>query len=315
MNQQPDQHHDAATGGPGSRGRLLVAVDVDGTLLNTELEDVLRPREAAAIRNLCASGHVCALCTGRNRRSVDGLLASSGDDLAGLPLILLNGAVVMGGTPRRQLFRRELARDVVRRLVEIMHAHDALAMVYDTEERGEGLFHEDRSANEILSRYLERRRARIGACHAVADLVQHLPATALEVGTIDTTEKVAALTEQIERSLGDRVKVVNTETLLARETYRWVEVYHRDCSKGQGALLLASHYGIAAGNIVAVGDNYNDLELFAVAGHSVAMGNAPAMVRKAADRVAPPVTRSGAAIILEEIADGRYPNPGPDPEG
>lgn len=297
------------SGGPARGDRLLVAVDVDGTLLNTEFEDALRPREADALRAVVAAGHVCALCTGRNSRSVAHVVASGGDGLDALPLILLNGAVVIGGEPRRRLAHHVLAAPLVRRLVEIFHAHGALAMVFDTEERGGVIYHEGRRANSVLDRYLQRRRESCGACEAVDDLLLRLPEAALEVGTIDTFARVGPLTDQVRAELGDEVQVVNTQTLLARDAYCWAEVYHAAASKGRGALTLAREYGIPAGRIVALGDNYNDLDLFAVAGHRAAMADAPAEVRAAADRVAPPVAESGAAAVLEEIAAGTWPAP------
>jgi len=296
--------------GPGagaSAGRLLVAVDVDGTLLNSEFEDVLRPREVAALRAARRAGHVVALCTGRNSRSTEALLARSDGALGDLPLVLLNGAVVIGGEPRARLAHRTLGGAVVRRLVELFRAHGALPMVYDTDDRGGVLYHEDRAANTPLALYLERRRQTVGHIEAVPDLLARLPAEALEVGTIDREDVVLPLTAAIARELAGQVRVVNTLTLLARDAYRWAEVYHRDCGKGAGALLLAGAHGIPPGDIVAIGDNYNDLDLFAVARHAVAMGNAPAEVRAAAQRVAPPVAESGAAVVLEEIAAGLWP--------
>jgi Cof subfamily protein (haloacid dehalogenase superfamily) len=296
-----------AAGGPGDRGRLLVAVDVDGTLLDTEFEDVLRSREVEAVRSVRSAGHVCVLCTGRNSLSLGRVLASAGGDLAHMPLILLNGAVVIGGEPRRRLLQRTLDRATVQRLVALFRAHGAVAMVYDTEDRGGTLYHEDRPANSVLSRYLARRLETVGAVVAVDDLALIAPESALEVGTIDRHERIEALTEEIRREFSAAVRVVNTETLLARDAYCWAEVYHRDCGKGQGALLLAREYGIQPRDIVAVGDNYNDLDLFEVAGFSVAMRNAPQAVRNAADAIAPAVTESGAAFILERIAAGELP--------
>jgi len=297
--------------GDGSPGtdRLLIAVDVDGTLLNTEFEDSLRQREVEAIAAVRRVGHVVALCTGRNSRSVNGLLARSGDGLDELPLILLNGAVVVGGSPRRRLCHAVMQRDTVRRIVEIFRGHDTMAMVYDTEDRGGILYHEDREANSVLSRYLSRRKRTVGAIVCVADLVNNLPESALEVGTIDLQKKIVALTAQIRREMANEVNVINTETLLSRDRYNWAEVYHHDCSKGRGAILLAREFGIPQENIIALGDNYNDLDLFAVAAFSVAMGNAPADVQAMADSIAPPVSDFGAAVVLEQIAAGKLPDP------
>lgn len=301
-----------AAAAPADRARFLIAVDVDGTLLDSEFEDTLRPREVAAVRAARAAGHVVALCTGRNSRSVAGLLGRCDPALADLPLVLLNGAVVVGGEPRRRLAHRTLERATLRRLVALFREHGALPMIYDTDDRGGILHHETGRANSVLASYLDRRRATVGAINVVDDLDAALPDEALEVGTIDREELVLPLTAAIERELGPVVRVVNTESLLSRERYRWAEVYHRDCGKGAGAVLLANAYGIPRRRILALGDNYNDLDLFAVAGHSVAMGNAPAPVRAAADHVAPAVQEGGGAWVLEEIAAGRYP---PAPAG
>lgn len=306
MSSSPDRPP-ARRGSPAPRRRLLVAVDVDGTLLDTEYDDELRPREVAALHAVRAAGHLPALCTGRNSRSVEGLLAGSDGALGDLPLVLLNGAVVIGGRPRRRLAHRLLSGDTVRHLIRLFRVHGVLAMVYDSDDRGGMLYHEDRAANSVLARYLEKRRSGVGAIVAVDDLLAAAPPDALEVGTIDREPVIAALTAQLDRELGGRVRVVNTESLLSREAYRWAEVYHHACGKGQGVLTLAEAAGIAQADIVAIGDNYNDLDLFAVAGHAVAMGNAPAPVRAAARRVTGPVTAGGAAQVLEEIAAGVWP--------
>lgn len=289
---------------PPSR-RLLVAIDLDGTLLDTETTERLPEREAAAIRAVRRAGHVVAVCTGRNALSAGAVLARAGEDLAALPLVLLNGAVVLGGEPRRQLSCRVLEGPVIRRLVELFLAAGALPMVWDVEERGGVLLVQAGAPNAVLARYLSRRRETIGAVREVAGLLDALPPTALEVGTIDRRERVAGLTAAIRAEMDGTVTVVNTDSLLSPGTHCWAEVYHGACSKGQGALLLARTLGIPARDIVAVGDNYNDLDLFALAGRSVAMGNAPEAVRAAADEVAPPVSAHGAAVVLEAIAAGR----------
>jgi Cof subfamily protein (haloacid dehalogenase superfamily) len=319
MDRVPFRDADSSSGGARTRpaglerGRLLVAVDVDGTLLDSEFEDTLRPREAEALLAVQRAGHVVALCTGRNSRSVEGLIARSDGSRAGLSrlaLVLLNGAVVIGGEPRRRLAHRTLDGATVRRVVALFREHGALPMVYDTDDRGGVLWHEDREANAPLGRYLEKRRLTVGHIEAVADLEACLPDAALEVGTIDRADLVARLTAAIEIELAGRVRVVNTQTLLSREAYRWAEVYHAECGKGAGVRLLAREHGIMRERIVAVGDNYNDLDLFAAAGHAVAMGNAPPEVRAVASRVAPPVSESGAAAVLEEIAAGGWPERG-----
>jgi len=287
--------------------RLLVAVDVDGTLLNTEFDDVLGQREIQALDGAREAGHVVALCTGRNLRSVNGLLQQSGWQPEDLPMILLNGALVWGGTPRRQLACNILQENEIRDLVRLFKKHGLVPMIYDMDEDGGVLHHEDGALNEVQAHYLSMRKRTVGAIHTTADL-QSLPLErALEVGTIDQKERVLALTAEIRQQLAERVRVINTESLLGAGRFYWVEVFRHGSDKGAGVRTLANACGIPLTQVVAIGDNYNDLDMFAAAGLSVAMGNSPDDVRKQADLVTAPVQQSGAARVLEQIASGVLP--------
>lgn len=289
-------------------GKYLVAVDVDGTLLNSEFDDVLAAPERAAVRGLRAAGHVLALCTGRNRQSAAYVIATAGGALDGAPRILLNGALVFDGD--RVLREALLDRATLAGLVDLFRAHGVLPGLFTDDDAGGGLTVERGDANSVLAGYLERRGGKVGPIRYVDDLHDHLPPRALEIGTIDARAKIVALCDAVRAVYGDAVQIVNTETLLSRDAYLWIEVYAADCTKGSGLTLLAEAYGVPRSRIVAVGDNYNDLDMFSAAGHRVAMGNAPEAVRAAADCVAPPVSEHGAATVLKEIAAGLYPERG-----
>jgi hydroxymethylpyrimidine pyrophosphatase-like HAD family hydrolase len=75
-------------------------------------------------------------------------------------------------------------------------------------------------------------------------------------------------------------------------------------SKGRAVRWLARRAGVPLGQCIAIGDQYNDLEMITEVGHGVAMPSAPAAVRAAARYVAPPVTEAGAAQMIERIAFG-----------
>ncbi len=195
---------------------------------------------------------------------------------------------------------------VLRELVELFRDHGAVPMIYDTEAAGEALLVERGPANGVLASYLEHRRLHVGGLYVHADLLAVLPPAALEVGTIDTKEIIWPLTAAVRRALDGRVRVINTRSLLGQGSYYWAEVYHPACSKGAGVRLLAERLAIPPRHIVAIGDNYNDLDMFAVAAVSVAMRGGPIDVMKAADRLAAPVAEGGAAAVLHEIAAGSF---------
>ncbi len=287
--------------------KFVIAVDVDGTLLDTEFDEVLADREIDALRAVREAGHLLALCTGRNLRSVEGLLQASGWFPDDLPLVLLNGATVFGGNPRRCLASGIIGREEIIALVHLFREHGVVPMVYGTDDDGGILYHETRRVNDILGRYIAMRRSAVGAIHETADLLELNLAEALEVGTIDEKEKVLELSRAIKRQLPDQVKVINTRSLLGGGLYYWAEVFHSSCDKGAGLKVLREHYPEVAGPLVAIGDNFNDLDMFAAADFSVAMGNSPTDVLSKADLVTKTVTEGGAALVLEQLAQGVFP--------
>lgn len=296
-------------------GRLLVAVDVDGTLLDTEFDEMLRPREIAAMEAVRRAGHVVALCTGRNLNSTSSLMARSGWAPADLPLVLLNGAVVWADTPRRRIACHVLGAVEVRELIRLFREHGTVPMVYGTDDDGGLLRHEERPVNDVLGRYLAGRRANTGGIEAVADLLTCDWQQALEVGTIDEKPRIDALSAAIARAMPGRVKVINTRSLMGGGIFYWAEAFHAAADKGAGLRTLAAHCGITRERTVAIGDNYNDLDMFAYAGVSVAMAGSPADVAARADYVTGAVADGGAADILERIATGAFPGPGGSPSG
>lgn len=287
--------------------RLLIAVDVDGTLVDTEMAEDLRGPEIDAVRRVRAAGHVLALCTGRSARSVASVVRASDGALVGAPMILLNGALVYADGGERVLRDGGLPRETAAEVARMFVAAGAMPLAFDMEGDGGGLRAQRLDPNPVLARYLERRLERVGEIALSDDLAADLPPVVQEVGTIDLEATVRVLADAVRARFGDEVWVVTTETLIDRERYRWLEVMPPHCNKGSGLALLAGDLGIPRERIVAIGDNYNDLDMFLAAGHSVAMGNAPADVKAVAHRVAPPVASHGAAVVLDEIARGLWP--------
>ncbi len=285
----------------------LAAVDIDGTLLNTEVDNRLAQREISALEAVRAAGHILVLCTGRNLNSTRHLLQQSAWFPDDLPLILLNGAVIWGEVPRRKLVCNVLDGELTGALVRLFKAHNTAPMVYGTDEDGGTLHYEKRSVNGVLGRYLANRRLEVGAIAEVSDLEGVAWQPSLEVGTIDTRERVLALSAAIRAEFGDLVKVINTRSLMGGGEYYWAEAFHGASDKGSALKIMAAHFGIPLPRTLAMGDNYNDLDMFATAGFSVAMADGPAEVLAQADMVTPGVVEGGAAEVLLALAAGELP--------
>ncbi|WP_084079388.1 HAD family hydrolase [Demequina sp. NBRC 110057] len=81
----------------------------------------------------------------------------------------------------------------------------------------------------------------------------------------------------------------------------WVDVSPPGVTKASGLEELRLRYGVPRGNTVAVGDGANDLPMFAWAAHSVAMGQASAEVRAAADHVTGTLADDGVVEVLDAV--------------
>jgi hydroxymethylpyrimidine pyrophosphatase-like HAD family hydrolase len=75
----------------------------------------------------------------------------------------------------------------------------------------------------------------------------------------------------------------------------------RHVSKGSALRDIIEYLAIDAGQVLAIGDSFNDLPVFEVAGAKVAMGNAPESLRQIADWVAPTVEDDGVAAAIEKF--------------
>lgn len=94
----------------------------------------------------------------------------------------------------------------------------------------------------------------------------------------------------------------------------WIDVTRRGVSKASGVALVARSLGIEAGDVLAVGDGWNDVELLQWAGHGIAMGHAPEGLRALADAVTGSIAEGGAATAVRRFFPGVAPDhPHPTP--
>lgn len=81
----------------------------------------------------------------------------------------------------------------------------------------------------------------------------------------------------------------------------YLEITHKNASKDRAVKFLAERYSVSMENVVAIGDNYNDTEMIAIAGRGVAMGNAPEEVKKVAHFITKTNNEEGVRFALEKL--------------
>jgi len=277
----------------GVRARLL-ALDVDGTLLGPDGEVSAGAREA--VERARYAGLRVVLCTGRRFRTALPVQLALGLEGA---IVLHNGALVKESTSGRTLSARTLAPGLCREAIAALRPHGP-PLVYVDGYPETDFVTERGPAHPTQAEYLAEHGEH---CAFVEDLAQTALEGVLMVSVMADAATVARLGARAAEALGPRVH----RHEIQNHGYggHILELLPPGSGKWQALRGLAAGWGIGAGEIAAVGDDLNDLELVREAGLGIAMGNAVPAVRAAADLVAPSHAERGIARAIEMVLEAR----------
>jgi len=270
----------------------LLAIDIDGTLLDAKSQ--VPEANLAALRRAYAGGIEIVLTTGRRHSFALPIAESLG---FGLWLISSNGAITksIGG----EVFHRDLLPSAVaRRLVDHMRPFQRHAVLtFDQETRGALVLESAEELHASIARWMEKNAEFI---ERVGDLEQALSTDPIQVmycGRIDRMRQ--AESHLLSGSIAGEVTLLKTE--YEARNLCILDVMNRDCSKGHALKRWAKHRGITRQQIVAIGDNYNDIEMLEFAGIPVIMENASPQLKRSGWRVTLSNEQSGVAAALQEL--------------
>lgn len=273
-------------------GYRLIAIDLDGTLLTSDKR--ITPRTRKVLHRAVETGMLILICTGRG-------LPQSMEVLEGIdipmPLVLHNGAMIAEYPTGRVIERFPLRMDLAREAVGMMKEIGMTPAVYDY-AAGEHLLVCEKGVchNPALSRYVEGKGETL---RWVEDLAEYVDHDVTQVMTIDQKGLVLQAIERLERELLD-VRIITSGRVYS-DSFWFLEVLSREASKAKSLERLGEMYGISPSQMVAIGDNFNDLNMFRYVGLSVAMENAPEEVKSSADMIAPSNDEEGVAEVLERL--------------
>jgi Cof subfamily protein (haloacid dehalogenase superfamily) len=277
----------------GFRARLL-ALDIDGTLLGPDGE--VAPGAREAVQRAQRAGLRVVLCTGRRFRTALPVQQALG--LEG-PIVLHNGALVKDSASGRTLSAVTLASELCRETIAALRPHGPPIVYVDRWPHADFVT-ERGPSHPTQAEYLAEHRSN---CEFVEDLARESLDGVLMVSVMADAATVAQLGARAAQTLGPRIH----RHEIHNHGYggQILELLAPGSGKWPGLLRLAEGWGIGAQEIAAVGDDLNDLELVREAGLGIAMGNAVAAVRRAADRVAPGHAEGGVARAIEMVLEAR----------
>jgi hypothetical protein len=276
----------------------LVAIDMDGTLLPTFAKE-LSPRSAQALRAAQQAGITVAIATGRRTAYTAPILEGLGLR-ADMPLITSNGAVTrtLSGL---SIDRCHMPAAVARGLCGVLRPFGVLVFTFDRLGRGELVLEDLENVQGRIAVWVEANR---NAIEVVNPLEKALPdgedpIQGMVAGGLSKMRKAEAALMASEWA--DRCECIRTEYPVRDLSI--LDLLPKGVSKGRALEQLAMRLGVDRNETMAIGDNWNDVDMLEWAGQGVIMGNAVQELRTMAKtrgwKQAPPNDEDGVAVVLE----------------
>ncbi len=276
----------------------LIAIDLDGTLLSEN--GTISEANKDAILEVQKQGDIVAISSGRSLPDVEAILRPTGIDC---PIMTGNGAVSY--YKGQEIQRFQIPTDVVKGVVAILEDSEVHYELYtaqgifnglggrellqkEIEQLAEGL---SGWAGEMLSNYLDHKY----------DLNETLSMTANQTPDIAHLNVYKLLVLSLDDSKLNQLREAFTgreDLYLTSSGSMNLELGHPDAGKGSALQFMANYLDIPLENTVAIGDNYNDVTMFEIAGTSIAMGNAEEQLKEMSTHVTKHHNEDGVAHAL-----------------
>jgi Cof subfamily protein (haloacid dehalogenase superfamily) len=274
----------------------LLALDIDGTLTDPNFQ--VSARNIAALRAAHEAGIEIILATGRRH---DYALPIAQE--LGFPIWLIssNGALIRSSNSET-FFTDRLPARTARELIQYMDEFRGHAVLtFDRPANVPGndslVLESADELNNTVSRWLQVNRPYIKFVSPLEDALTEDPLQAMYCGRVLVMEKLQQ--KLIEAPFLDKITVMRTQ--YDHRDLCILDILNRDCSKGHALRRWAEERGIPREQVMAIGDNHNDMEMLEFAGVAVVMGNASNELKQNGWMVTGSNEESGVAQAVYEI--------------
>jgi len=274
----------------------LIAIDIDGTLLDSNFQ--VSARNLATLRRANSMGVEIVLATGRRHTFALPVARALGFDAT---LISSNGAVTK--TADGTLFHRDpLPLAAVLELVAHMtDFRRNLVITFDGEEQGSLVLETLDELNVSIKRWLEKNAQYLRFVHPIESGLTSDPIQAMFCGTV---ERMVAAQSRLKKNKPLLTRITALKTQYDARDLCMVDILNKGCTKGAALRRWAAHRGYTAAEVMAIGDNYNDIEMLEFAGHPYIMANASEELRDRGWNTTLGNNENGVANAVEAALEG-----------
>ncbi|MFZ0661832.1 MAG: HAD-IIB family hydrolase [Acidobacteriaceae bacterium] len=281
----------------------LIAIDIDGTLLPSA-GTAISARNCRALREAEFAGLQLVIATGRRQAYATPLIEPVGlrPDTV---MITSNGTVTrtLGGKP---IDRFLLPVETARELCPVLRRFGGTTVfTFDREGPGELVSESLQQLGARVPEWIQANRLWISEVSPLGHAFDsgEAPVQGMVCGTLSDMRKAEEWLEA--RDISTKIEIHRTE--YAARDLAILDILPPGCSKGVALGRLAESEGIAPADLMAIGDNFNDLEMLEYVGQPVVMANAAPGLLKSARRRGWRITTSndsdGVARVLEKIIE------------
>ncbi len=272
----------------------LIAIDIDGTLLNPEFQ--ISATDLATLRRVHAEGIEIILVTGRRHNFALPIAQQLGFDLW---LISSNGAVtrsLAGETFHRDLLPEETCRALLRVMQDF---RGQTVLTFDSNETGTIVVERLDELEASIKRWLEKNKQHMQFVIPIENALTTDPVQAMFCGPVAHMQRAL----QVLGRCGLPITVLRTE--YPGRDLSIVDVLNAGCSKGHALERWANYRRITPEQVMAIGDNYNDIEMLCFAGYPFIMGNASQELRGRGWKLTRSNAQSGVSAAIEYALHGK----------
>ncbi len=255
----------------------LIAIDMDGTLLNNKHKVSNRNKEI--IKKLVNQGVNFVLASGRPYQA----LHSYTKELeVYLPLITNNGSIIISSLDGRVYNKVSLSLNIAEEIIEYaQNKGHQLSLYFDDEVK---------TFNQELAEIQDELEGM--SPEVISEIT--LSKAPIKVIYYDNKEKIEESYKILSKEYSDSLYITSSEENI-------LEIMDARVSKGKGLEYMMKRMNIQKEEVMAIGNNFNDVTMFKVAGMAVAMENSPKAVKEKADFVTKSNQDDGVAYALDKL--------------